>query len=791
GTALAATALYEGFEGTTFPPTDWTVLNVDAGTQSWVRLTTGQRTGVACASIGYESAAHDDWLITPRLTVAADDYTFSFYAMNSGTTYQEKFNVKLSTLTNGVADFTNVIATAVAPGPAYSLYSYDLSAFIGSDVYVGIQATETNQLRMWIDDVFGPSRYIAAGVPEAVTLTYPANGATGLAKTGFNFTWTPSLTGGTPTSYKVYMATDEGTMFDELSWVTTNTHFNPVTEGLVTFGYLDYYLWTVKAINNDGDATADPAWSFEIQADPFVPITSYPWEENFDAALTLPTGWVMSDLDGTAPNWAGSTTQKHSAPNAFKHGYGYADPQEDGWLITRPATIPATGDYVLSWWNYNVYPTYQVYNGVLVNTTNDPADLNWVELWTPTAPAAAWSNAVLPLNAYAGQTVYFAFNYQGYDGDDWYIDDVSIYEMTVDLIPPTVTHVPVLNTPRTDISYPVFAEIVDDATWNNPIGGAELYYSTDATNFTVVAMVFDTDGYYADIPAQILGTTVTYNIKAWDSELNEVTTDDFSFNVANPTWVWYDQGGTTYLGYTTTDYGPTVLYTNPFYGTGIPMVLNTTDGEAYTALNANLHVYSYDGTDLIDLTGAIPVTFGAQTYQTFDLTSYNINITTPYFLVAYQDIPMGSYFLFDATYDYGTSYVYQGATLYTMSNSGSWAIGVNITNGLGSLDTPVVTITTGLTGPTLNWAAVTSANSYRVYGAADPYAADPWTLLATTSAPSYTHMGTEDMHFFKVIADSAVPAKNAAITRISNLRSHVGRTAQQAPKTKLTFKNRK
>ncbi|MDD2228440.1 MAG: choice-of-anchor J domain-containing protein [Candidatus Cloacimonetes bacterium] len=631
-----------------------------------------------------------------------------------------------------------------------------------------------------------------AGAPDAVTLNTPVSGATGLSSAGFDLTWTPAATGGTPTSYRVYMATDEGTIEDELTWVTTNTHFNPVTEGLVTFGYLDYYFWTVKAINGDGNAVVDPAWSFEIESDPNAPITVYPWTENFDAALTVPTAWVMSNEDGGGTSWAGSTTQKRSSPNSFKHGYSSATPDQDGWLITRPATIPATGDYLLSWWNYNAFPTYMIYNGVLVNTTNDPTDLNWVELWSQDAAAAAWSNATVPLNAYAGQTVYFAFNYQGFDADDWYIDDVSIYELTVDVIPPTITHLPVLNTPRDDIRYSVYAEIVDDATWNNPIGGAELYYSTDALNFTMVTMVFDTNGYYADIPAQILGTTVTYNIKAWDSELNEVTTDNFSFNVDNPTWVWYDQGGTTYLGYTTMDFGPTVLFTNPFYGTGIPMVLNTTDGSAYTALNANLHVYSYDGTNQIDLTGAIPVSFTAQGYDTFDLTSYNINITTPYFLVAYEDIPMGSYFLFDGTYDYGTTFVNDGGTLYTLSNPGAWAIGVNITNGLGSLDTPVVTITNGVTGPTLSWAAVTSANSYKVYGAADPYAAEiSWTLLTTTSLLTYTYLGTEDMHFFKVVADSTVPSKNAAITRVNNLRNQASRTAKHAPKGRLNLKNRK
>lgn len=618
---------------------------------------------------------------------------------------------------------------------------------------------------------------IPTGMPDPVVITNPANGITGLPIDGFDITWTPALTGGVPTYYAVFMSQDETTIYDDLYFETSNTHFNPVTEGMVSFDYLDRWYFTIQAFNAEGDALVEPAFWFEIEDAPQV-ITTFPWNENFDLALTPPADWTVSDVDGAGTNWVGSATYSHSAPNSFKHGYSTATPEpgQDGWLITPAIQVP-TGNYYLSWWNYNVYPTWMVYNGVKVNTTNDPADAGWTELWSQETAASEWSQAVVNISAYAGQTVYFAFNYQGYDGDDWYIDDVSVYELTVDTFGPTISHLPVLNTPREDLPNYVVADIADDPTWNNPVGGANMYYSTDdgTTWSAPVAMTLDTaPTYYAAIPAMPLGTTVSYYIEAWDSLDNMTTTDVFTYDVNDPTWIWYDEGGTTYLGYTTTAFGPTVLFENPFYGTGNAMQLLATDGSAYTALSANLQIYTYDGaSDPVPyFTTPIPISFGVQTFETFDLSSYNVQISTPYFMVSYLDVPMGSYILFDGTYNYGTSYVYQGTTLYTMSNPGSWCIGANVQTGMSlALPTPVATIAEVAGAPTISWAAVDGANNYHVYGADDPYAADPWTLVGSTTDLSYAYTGTEGLKFFKVVADSAAPTRTGITLNKKNIRS--------------------
>ncbi len=149
--------LNEGFEGATFPPTGWSVINLgDANT--WVRSTSYMRTGVACAYIAYSATAHNDYLVSPQLAPAAGNSTYSFWASNYSSSWPEQFNVLLSTTGNAAANFTVTLASGVTPpgSQTYTQYSYSLAAYIGQNVYIAIQSISTDQYYLMVDDVLGP-----------------------------------------------------------------------------------------------------------------------------------------------------------------------------------------------------------------------------------------------------------------------------------------------------------------------------------------------------------------------------------------------------------------------------------------------------------------------------------------------------------------------------------------------------------------------------------------------------------------------------------------------------------
>ncbi|MDY0320048.1 MAG: choice-of-anchor J domain-containing protein, partial [Candidatus Cloacimonadaceae bacterium] len=196
------------------------------------------------------------------------------------------------------------------------------------------------------------------------------------------------------------------------------------------WAYSSTYYWKVVAHNGSIYSGESVVFSFSTVDDPTV--TVFPWMESFENASFPPNGWTTADLDGGGSFWESSTAYNHTSPGtkSAKHGYSTAVPEgQDGWLITPPIVLPANAKMELSFWNYNQFAGDMVYNGVMINSSPDPEDANWEEIWSPATVTTAWSQESLTLNAYAGQTVYLAFVYRGYNADAWYLDDVEIYQV--------------------------------------------------------------------------------------------------------------------------------------------------------------------------------------------------------------------------------------------------------------------------------------------------------------------------------------------------------------------------
>ena len=171
--AVFAAPLSEGFEGLSFPPDGWKVHN-GGGTYTWYRSTEhSPHTGEAHAQIYCERYAHDDWLISPQLLPSVANHTFSFWSKNFHDVFDEEFNVKLSTGTNNVEDFTVTLAANVVPPGTYTQYTYDLSAYIGTPVYVAVQAISQYVLSLYVDDVTGPEVIIPSQPPNVAVQPMP------------------------------------------------------------------------------------------------------------------------------------------------------------------------------------------------------------------------------------------------------------------------------------------------------------------------------------------------------------------------------------------------------------------------------------------------------------------------------------------------------------------------------------------------------------------------------------------------------------------------------------------
>ncbi len=151
--------LYEGFEGTAFPPVDWVAIH-ETGTVSWERRTYSGDSpiGTASAAVSYgTSAGNSNWLITPQMNPIVGQ-NFSFKIKTSTYYSGTKVYIKLSTTDNLVASFDTTLLTLENRQQitrSWQEYSVDLSAWAGSSIYVAFHVEDHDGMRILIDEVNG------------------------------------------------------------------------------------------------------------------------------------------------------------------------------------------------------------------------------------------------------------------------------------------------------------------------------------------------------------------------------------------------------------------------------------------------------------------------------------------------------------------------------------------------------------------------------------------------------------------------------------------------------------
>jgi hypothetical protein len=156
-------------------------------------------------------------------------------------------------------------------------------------------------------------------------------------------------------------------------------------------------------------------------------ILNYPIEEDFESATFPPDGWAIYDADGLGMIWESSNFENHTPGGTLSAYHGFASGSQDGWMVTPALTMPSDPPIVLTFWNFTVDPSYYGKNSVAVSTgSGDPADGDFVEIWTTDIVASEWQQVLLDLQDYAGQTVYVAFRYEGDFAHGWAVDDVYI-----------------------------------------------------------------------------------------------------------------------------------------------------------------------------------------------------------------------------------------------------------------------------------------------------------------------------------------------------------------------------
>lgn len=294
----------QNFDGGTTTPTGWTVVDGGDTDETWEIVNFTGVTGISAHSgtnamcIRYSADAHDDYLITPAVTVTAGVSDFlRFWGRSRDPLYPETISVKVSTTGTAPANFTITLDANVAPpsGGAFYQYQYDLTPYVGQTIYIAFHSTTTDRFFFDIDDVE------VTALPSCVAPTNPA--VTAVASATADLSWTA---GSGTTNFEVQygapgFTAGSGTAAPPVTGATTTS-----LSGLTPNTNYEYY---VRANCGSG---AFSTWSgpraFKTTC---VSVATFPFVEGFDAA-TIPSCWENQAVSGTGA-WAYVTANGNSS----------------------------------------------------------------------------------------------------------------------------------------------------------------------------------------------------------------------------------------------------------------------------------------------------------------------------------------------------------------------------------------------------------------------------------------------------------------------------------------------
>ena len=443
-------------------PFGWSTIDADGNGLDWDFYGGASHTGDGHARSKYDgSVPNQDFLVSPLLEVASGDH-LTFYVKNYSSSYPESFVTHLSSSGGDQVDDFDVVLQGVTSleGDEWQLFSFDLSEYEGEgQVRVAIECVSDNQFYLMLDDVATPSAYVssepiifdypqalnfgASSVGESDTMVFDyfniggvdleitdvSFGNSGVFSLSSSTTLPVTTVPGGLGSFEVVFTPSGGSVFSESMTVTHNAG---ESLGIPLSGE------GINALYIEDFSNGSSGWSFSD--DGYVCPT--------DEACTNGNGkyWVLSNL----ATW-------EESPFLF-HGYDSQIADADTAFMPELVLEAIDGaHYEIEFDEYNYWGSYAELSGLAISTDGGS---NYSLLFESNYDENYWTHKTYDLTEYDGETVIFAFVYQGTNGNDWGVDNITIKSV----LNPT--------DPIIEMSKPIFG-----ATALGDTSSAVLYYA--------------------------------------------------------------------------------------------------------------------------------------------------------------------------------------------------------------------------------------------------------------------------------------------------------------------------
>jgi len=157
---------------------------------------------------------------------------------------------------------------------------------------------------------------------------------------------------------------------------------------------------------------------------------SLPFAEDFESADFPPACWTSyrgTNGLGTVYDWMAVTDPQQGVKAAFVRYEDVTGGLAEDWLVSPLISINALS--TLSFYQKQSYDLeFNSNYSIRISTTSqtDPNSFITQEFWDESDFGTSYTEQTINLGAYTGQDIYIAFVMENDDGDDWFIDNISI-----------------------------------------------------------------------------------------------------------------------------------------------------------------------------------------------------------------------------------------------------------------------------------------------------------------------------------------------------------------------------
>ncbi|WP_323786927.1 T9SS-dependent choice-of-anchor J family protein [Psychroserpens sp.] len=406
------------------------------GASDWRDTSASYAVGDANAINLFAGNTDREWLLSPAFDLSADGYELVVNVAVSD--WQDGFTaatmgsddeVQLLMSTDGGTTWTNLTTWNVGNQPALAgtEYTEDLTGTTGTDVRFAIWASD-GTVNDAEDYDFLVGQFVVRTPPACPDVSSIA--VSNISATTADIDWT---NGGSETDWEVAIqAQGTGTP----GGAGTATTSNPYNAAGLT-AQTDYEVY----VRSDCGGGQLGAWIGPVNFSTACNTFSLPLVEGFESGVP-PTCWTSfrgTNGEGTGFDWTTAGFSNSGSSAAFVRYENVATGAED-WLVTPALDMSTATNPELSFYASEDFGTdYGTVYTIRVSTTNtDHASFTTVQTYTEADFSVdSYDQFSVDLSAYASEaTVYVAFVMANDDGDNWYLDDVVIY----DNVPTTFTY---------------------------------------------------------------------------------------------------------------------------------------------------------------------------------------------------------------------------------------------------------------------------------------------------------------------------------------------------------------